>query len=88
MQRAESYRRGPHAPRAAGLDILAWPLERSGNLAAPSNGLYYRSIDPAITREGDVMKVIDVLARDVGVRGIFSDWPATVSFYAGCAGLQ
>ena len=30
------------------------------------------------------MEVIDVLARDVGVVGIFADWPATVSFYASC----
>jgi glycerophosphoryl diester phosphodiesterase len=30
---------------------------------------------------------MDVLAREVGVRGIFSDWPATVGFYAGCMGL-
>ena len=79
--------RAARAARAAGLDIIAWTLERSGNLAAPNNGFYYRSIDAAITREGDVMQVIDVLARDVHVRGIFSDWPATVSFYAGCAGL-
>lgn len=75
------------AARAAGLDIVTWTLERSGNLAAPNKGFYYRKIGPAITREGDVMRVIDALARDVGVRGIFSDWPATVSFYAGCAGL-
>ena len=75
------------AARAAGLDIVTWTLERSGNLAAPNKGRYYRKIHSAITREGDVMRVIDVLARDVGVRGIFSDWPATVSFYAGCAGL-
>jgi glycerophosphoryl diester phosphodiesterase len=75
------------AARAAGLDIITWTLERSGNLAAQNKGRYYRTIDAAITREGDVMKVVDVLARDVGVRGIFSDWPATVSFYAGCAGL-
>jgi glycerophosphoryl diester phosphodiesterase len=33
------------------------------------------------------MRVIDALAQEVGVRGIFSDWPATVSFYAGCVGL-
>ena len=79
--------RAARAARAAGLDIIAWTLERSGNLAAPNNGFYYRTIDAAITREGDVMQVIDVLVRDVGVRGIFSDWPATVSFYAGCAGL-
>lgn len=80
--------RAARAARAAGLDIIAWTLERSGNLAAANNGFYYRSIDSAITREGDVMEVVDVLARDVGVRGIFSDWPATVSFYAGCAGLR
>jgi len=75
------------AAKAAGLDIIAWTLERSGNLASGSPGFYYRPIRSAISREGDVMQVIDVLARDVGVRGVFSDWPATVSFYAGCAGL-
>jgi glycerophosphoryl diester phosphodiesterase len=79
--------RTARAARAAGLDIIAWTLERSGNLAAASNGFYYRTIDSAITREGDVMEVVDVLAREVGVRGIFSDWAATVSFYAGCAGI-
>lgn len=79
--------RAARAARAAGLDIIAWTLERSGNLTAPNKGFYYRKIGAAVTREGDVMRVIDVLARDVGVRGIFSDWPATVSFYAGCAGL-
>jgi glycerophosphoryl diester phosphodiesterase len=79
--------RAARAARAAGLDIVTWTLERSGNLAAGNNGFYYRTIDAAVTREGDVMQVIDVLARGVGVRGIFSDWPATVSFYAGCADL-
>jgi len=79
--------RAARAARAAGLDIIAWTLERSGNLAAPNNGFYYRTVDAAITRESDVLHVVDVLVRDVGVRGIFSDWPATVSFYAACAGL-
>jgi glycerophosphoryl diester phosphodiesterase len=79
--------RAARAARAAGLEIMAWTVERSGNLAAADNGFYYRTIDEAITREGDVLRVVDVLAREVGVRGIFSDWPATVSFYAGCAGL-
>ena len=35
-----------------------------------------------------MMQVIDVLARDVGVLGIFSDWPAATTFYANCAGLR
>ncbi|WP_437495094.1 hypothetical protein WME75_33325 [Sorangium sp. So ce1014] len=31
--------------------------------------------------------MLDVLARDVGVRGVFSDWPATVAYYASCMGF-
>jgi glycerophosphoryl diester phosphodiesterase len=73
--------------KAAGLDIITWTLERSGILADGNNGFYFQGIDAAITREGDVLRVIDVLAQDVGVMGIFSDWPATVSFYANCKGL-
>jgi glycerophosphoryl diester phosphodiesterase len=29
-----------------------------------------------------------VLAQDVGIIGLFSDWPATVSYYASCMGLD
>jgi glycerophosphoryl diester phosphodiesterase len=72
--------------RAAGLDIIAWTLERSGLLADGNNGFYYQTIDSAIAREGDLMQVIDVLAREVGVKGIFSDWAAAVSFYTSCKG--
>jgi glycerophosphoryl diester phosphodiesterase len=76
------------AARAAGLDIITWTLERSGVLADGNNGFYYQTIDAGITREGDMMKVLDVLARDVGILGIFSDWPATVTYYANCMGLK
>jgi glycerophosphoryl diester phosphodiesterase len=31
---------------------------------------------------------LDALARDVKVIGLFSDWPATVSYYASCMGLE
>lgn len=74
------------AARAAGLDIVAWTLERSGSLA-DGGGYYYRSVADAISREGDVYTVLDVLARDVGVIGVFSDWPATVTYYANCMDL-
>ena len=79
-----------HARNAkrAGLDIITWTLERSGILADGNNGFYYQTIDPAIHREGDVMRVIDVLAKDVGILGVFSDWPATVTYYASCMGLK
>jgi glycerophosphoryl diester phosphodiesterase len=34
------------------------------------------------------MEAMHVLAQDVGVRGIFSDWPATTTYYANCMGLK
>jgi len=74
--------------KAAGLDIITWTLERSGILADGGNGFYYQTFDSAIKREGDMMKVLDVLAKEVGILGIFSDWPATTTFYANCAGLK
>lgn len=74
--------------RAAGLDIITWSLERSGILADGNNGWYYQSFDAAITREGDMFRMLDVLAEQIGVIGVFSDWPATVSFYANCTGQK
>jgi len=74
--------------KAAGLDIITWSLERSGVLTTLSNDFYYQTIMPGIKREGDIMRVIDVLAKDVKVRAIFSDWPATVTYYANCMGLD
>jgi glycerophosphoryl diester phosphodiesterase len=75
------------AAREAGLDLIAWSLERDGPLAN-GGAFFHRSIKPAIDRDGDTLTVLDVLARDVGVRGVFSDWPATTTFYASCMGLQ
>ena len=74
--------------KAAGLDIITWTLERSGILADGNNGFYYQSFDSAIKKEGDMMRVLDVLNKQVGIIGIFSDWPATVTFYANCAGRK
>jgi glycerophosphoryl diester phosphodiesterase len=74
--------------KAAGLDIITWTLERSGILADGDNGFYYQTIDSAITRDGDLMRVLDVLAKDVGILGVFSDWAAPVTYYANCMGLK
>jgi len=35
-----------------------------------------------------MMNVLDVLAKDVGVIGIFSDWPASASYYASCMNFK
>ncbi len=69
--------------RAAGLDIITWTLERSGSLEN-GGGQYYQTVSDLIDNDGDMLAVLDVLAREVGIRGIFSDWPATVTFYASC----
>jgi glycerophosphoryl diester phosphodiesterase len=74
--------------KAAGLGIIAWSLERSGVLANGNPGWYYQTVAPLIKREGDTMQVLDVLAKDVGIMGIFSDWPATTTYYANCMGLK
>jgi glycerophosphoryl diester phosphodiesterase len=73
------------AAQEAGLDIITWTIERSGPLA-DGGGWYYQTISDAIDNDGDMFTLIDVLAQDVGVLGIFSDWPATVTYYANCMG--
>jgi len=73
--------------KANGLKIITWSIERSGPLAGGGDW-YYSDLGDAINNDGDMMSYIDVLAQDVGVQGIFSDWPATVSYYANCKGLK
>jgi len=76
-----------HYAKQAGLDIITWSLERSGPLST-GGGWYYQTINEAISNDGDTMVVLDVLAQQVGVIGVFSDWPATVTYYANCMGLE
>ena len=75
------------AAKAAGLDLIAWSLERDGPLDK-GGGFYHRSVKAAIDRDGDTLTVLDVLAKQVGVRGVFSDWPATTTFYASCTKIK
>jgi len=72
--------------RAAGLGLITWTLERSGPLD-DGGGWYFQSVTGAIDDGGDYFEILDVLAQDVGVVGVFSDWPATTTFYANCMGL-
>lgn len=88
--------------KAAGLDIITWTLERSdlrngsrtgtdadGN---PTATFYYGfDVNPAaqaIKTDSDQMKALHVLAQDVGVLGVFSDWPATTTYYANCLNVK
>jgi glycerophosphoryl diester phosphodiesterase len=82
--------------KAAGLDIITWTLERSGRIVEevlPTKGtaspsFYYQTTLDALHNDGDILVTLDVLARQVGILGIFSDWPATVTYYANCMGLK
>jgi glycerophosphoryl diester phosphodiesterase len=77
------------AAKEAGLDIITWTLERSflGN-GATADTWYHQTTYEAIDNPGDKYQSLHVLAKDVGILGIFSDWPATVTYYANCMNLD
>ncbi|KAL3425833.1 glycerophosphoryl diester phosphodiesterase [Phlyctema vagabunda] len=74
------------AAKDAGLEMIAWSFERSGFLNKGGD-YYYTSVAPVINNDGDMYTVLDVLVKDVGILKMFSDWPATVAYYANCFGL-
>lgn len=80
------------AAQNAGLGIIAWTLDRSGPLAG-GGGWYYQTLNGLnpgpqatpggiISRDSDQLRLLHVLVQEVGVQAVFSDWPATVAFYA------
>jgi glycerophosphoryl diester phosphodiesterase len=75
------------AAKDAGLNIITWSLERDGPMNK-GGGWYHQSIKSAIYTDGQIYEVLDVLAKQVGVKGVFSDWPATTTYYANCMGLK
>jgi glycerophosphoryl diester phosphodiesterase len=77
--------------KAAGLDIITWSFERADLRRGAAFGGFYAAYDPqglVVKKDSDMYLTLDALARDVRVLGVFSDWPATVSYYASCLGLE
>ena len=77
--------------KAAGLKIISWSFERADLRRGAANAGFYYAFDPqgrAIKKDSDMYLALDVLAQDVGIIGLFSDWPATVSYYASCMDLD
>eukprot|EP00581_Thalassiosira_minuscula_P014785 CAMPEP_0183721236 /NCGR_PEP_ID=MMETSP0737-20130205/13576_1 /TAXON_ID=385413 /ORGANISM="Thalassiosira miniscula, Strain CCMP1093" /LENGTH=553 /DNA_ID=CAMNT_0025951209 /DNA_START=75 /DNA_END=1736 /DNA_ORIENTATION=+ len=70
-----------------GLDMIAWTFERSDALANSRSSWYYSKLSEVLQSDSDMMKVLDVLYEDVGISGIFTDWPSVVTFYANCKGI-
>jgi glycerophosphoryl diester phosphodiesterase len=74
-----------------GFKIITWTFERSDLRNGASEAGFYYYFDPAgraIKKDSDMYKALDVLAKQVEIVGIFSDWPATVAYYANCMGLK
>lgn len=72
--------------KAAGLDIITWTLERT---PPGLDGWYWQSLQSLNDSdsdlvEGDRFNMLYVLAFEVEVLGVFSDWPATTTFFANC----
>lgn len=77
--------------RAAGLDIIGWTLERSGFLGDGEGGSYYQTVggpNGALSNEGDVYEALDMMFQKIGIIGMFSDWPATVTYYTTCFNIR
>ena len=68
------------------MEIVGWSFERSGWLNKGGD-YYYQYVSSVINNDGDMYTVLDVLAQKVKIRAMFSDWPATVTYYASCFGL-
>lgn len=77
--------------QSMGFDLISWSFERVDlRRGAAGVGSYY-DFDPTgavIKKDSDMYKALDVLAKDVKLIGMFSDWPGTVSYYASCMGLE
>ena len=74
-----------------GFDIITWTFERSDVRYGGSRAGFYYDFDAdgrAIRRDSDIYEALHVLARQVGILGMFSDWPATVTYYANCMDLR
>jgi glycerophosphoryl diester phosphodiesterase len=70
-----------------GFDIITWTLERSDLRRGAAHAGFYFAFDPkgvAVKKDSDMYKALDVLARELRILGIFSDWPGTVTYYANC----
>ncbi|MEL7450352.1 MAG: glycerophosphodiester phosphodiesterase family protein [Pseudomonadota bacterium] len=83
----------PYAELASeeGLDFITWTIERSGRIREDvlegGGSFYYQTTLDAVENDGDIYTTLHALTFDVGIIGIFSDWPATVTYYANCMGL-
>lgn len=75
------------AAEAADLGVITWTLERSGPLGN-GGGWYFQTVKEATDTDGDYFTILHALREEAKVVGMFSDWPATVTYYANCMGIE
>lgn len=75
-----------------GLHIIAWTINRTGGPLEKSGSTdyYWQSIQGKGLNltAGSRFELLDVLYKEVGIKGIFDDWPAVTTFYANCMNLK
>jgi glycerophosphoryl diester phosphodiesterase len=79
-----------YAAKAAGLDIIAWTMERSGPLTnvKATEDYYFSTFADGVKTDGQFFEILDMLAQEIGIVGAFSDWSSSVSYYGSCMGLK
>jgi glycerophosphoryl diester phosphodiesterase len=73
-----------------GFDIVTWSFDRSGPLAfvEANDDYYYDTFAHAVHTDGQLYNVLDVLVNQANITGMFSDWAATVVYFANCFNLK
>ncbi|CAH0053590.1 unnamed protein product [Clonostachys solani] len=69
-----------------GFKIIPWTVDRSGSLydVKENNNYYFMYFKDAVNKDGDVFTMLDLMWKEIGIVAIFSDWSATLTFYANC----
>jgi len=82
------FQASPYARLAqqAELQLVTWSVERSAPIGSQDDW-YYQGLSNGLKQEGDIYHMLDALVQKAGVRAVFSDWPATTTYYANCMGL-
>ena len=57
-------------------------------LSTSYDGSLTLAIAQGLHTDGQVYEVLDVLANQIGIKGLFTDWASTVTFFANCFGLK
>jgi len=73
-----------------GMNTITWTLDRTGGpLGDGDVDWYWQTVQGQglDLTEGSRFELLDALYKKAGIVAIFSDWPATTTFYANCMGI-